>query len=371
MGRSGDGFWFQGRMVESTDNVAASVHNGFVYFHRGPVGDDGVMQFDADTTAFSSLFNYDEEVFVDEHPIIGFNGNETFASKSGLYVLKSWFTQGHAVNTVLEDFTAWNVQDGADLSYTGHYTLIDFDLVGLGDFGNGIDIEANTIDFTIVDSTFEGFRNGIDLNKELINDLSPELHSFTVVNPTFIDVENDYKNYDPDLDTILTHDELPNLTPDVELDGTLVYNHTESGGSPVFITGTKSDTLGETNFADGAEEFKLSPADVRNILEEQGYFTTSEGEQYFVLDVYFSDRISGDIYIEKHPVFVAEGSGLGEEGNWWFRNVEHNGVQDFGEDGDTTSDAADLWAALVDGQLVLSEDLPEENEEPEVYNDIF
>ena len=35
LGQTGDGFWFQGRMVASTDNIAASVNHGFVYFHRG------------------------------------------------------------------------------------------------------------------------------------------------------------------------------------------------------------------------------------------------------------------------------------------------------------------------------------------------
>ncbi|MEL7088734.1 MAG: G8 domain-containing protein, partial [Planctomycetota bacterium] len=33
--KTGDGFWFQSRMVEASGNVAASVNYGFVYFHRG------------------------------------------------------------------------------------------------------------------------------------------------------------------------------------------------------------------------------------------------------------------------------------------------------------------------------------------------
>ena len=35
MGRTGDGFWFQGRMVRAVGNVAASVNHGYVYLHRG------------------------------------------------------------------------------------------------------------------------------------------------------------------------------------------------------------------------------------------------------------------------------------------------------------------------------------------------
>ncbi|SEW44380.1 G8 domain-containing protein [Cognatiyoonia koreensis] len=368
MGRSGDGFWFQGRMIESTDNVAASVHNGFVYFHRGFLADDSMLTYDASVTDLEAAFHYDDAVRPDTHPILGFHGNEAFASKAGVYVLKGWFTQDHAISTVMDDFTAWNVKTGADLAYTGHYILKDFDLVSrdfsemLGGPGAGIDVGNNTIDLTIINPTIEGFKFGIDLEKTLLEPLPKEMTNFTVIDATLIDNETDYRNYDPELDTIISSDDLPMLTPDIELDDRLTYSHTAAGGNPVYLTGVKSDSLGEADFVDGPNEFKLSPRDVLNILEEQGYFTTSDGEQYFVVDIYFSDRLSGDIYVEKHPVFVQEGSGLGEDGNWWFRNVEHNGEADLGGPDDPTFDAAQLWATLVEGQPVISDDFSQHAE---------
>jgi len=375
MGRSGDGFWFQGRMVESSDNIAVSVHNGFVYFHRGHIEDEGLLTFDSSTTPLEVAFHYDDAVTPGSHPILGFNGNETFASKSGLYVLKAWFTQDHAISTVLEDFTAWNVKTGVDLSYTGHYTLKDFDLISrddsevLGGPGVGIDIGNNTIDLTIVDANIEGFNIGIDLEKSLLEPFPLEMTNYTVIDSTFVDVNTEYRDYDANLDTIVSSTDLPMLTPDVELSEELVYMHEDGVPKPVYLTGTKSDSLGEADFVDGPNQFKLTPDDVLNILEEQGYYTTSDGDQYFVLDIYFSDRMTGDIYVEKHPVFVDESTGLGDEGNWRFRNVEHNGTVDLGGPDDPTFDAAKLWATLVEGQPVLSDEFVDHAEAEDVQMD--
>ena len=368
MGRSGDGFWFQGRMVESTDNVAASVHNGFVYFHRGSVADDANIPFDADVSIFPELFGYDDTVVPGDHPILNFSGNETFAAKAGVYVLKAWFTQGHDVYTVMEDFTAWSVRDGADLSYTGHYILKDFDVVARettalsGPWGTGIKLGNNIVDLTIVDANIEGFQTGINLNKALVGGLSPELHSYTIINPTFTGVETEYKNYDPALDTIIDHAQLANLTPDIALDGPLYYNHGHPaetpGGRVVEITGTKTDSLGSVDFPTSPENFDLSAGTVRDMLQEKGYYTTSDGQDYFVVDLFFSDRASGDIYVEHHAVFVDENAKLDDPNHLYFSDVAFNGVQDFGVAGDPTSDVARLWATITDGQPVLSEQMP-------------
>ena len=88
LGKTGDGFWFQGRMVESTDNIAASVNTGFVYFHRGVVGENGAIPFDASTSEVGDILYDNPYVAADDHPILSFSGNETFASSKGMWVLK-------------------------------------------------------------------------------------------------------------------------------------------------------------------------------------------------------------------------------------------------------------------------------------------
>ncbi|MEL6119141.1 MAG: G8 domain-containing protein [Pseudomonadota bacterium] len=378
-GRSGDGFWFQGRQVESSDNIAASVHNGFVYFHRGENGDTGNIPVDSNTSELAGAFHYNESIRPDEHPITGFNGNETFASQTGLYVLKASFAQNHDVYTVLEDFTAWSVRDGADLSYTGHYILQDFDITARDssdlrtDHGFGINFGTNTLDITIVDSTFEGFTTGIDLEKNFTVDrLSDEDHDFTIINTVFTNVDEDLRNYDPTLDSILQYEDLPNLAPDIELDGPLTYNHDHPtltpGGRVVEIAGVKSDTLGTVDFPTEAERYSLSADDVRNVLQEKGYYTTSNGQDYFVLDIYFSDRVTGDIYVEQHPVFVNDNAHLGSDTGFFRNDIDFNGVLDLGGENDPTSDVAELFATVTDGQIVLADELEDDEaslQEPE------
>ena len=105
----GDGFWFQGRLVTSTDNVAASVNTGFVYFHRD--GDDRMIDVPAENFAYEDALMR-TSVSADDTPILSFSGNETFAAREGLHVVKSNPAQGHDVWSHLDDFTAWSVQSG-------------------------------------------------------------------------------------------------------------------------------------------------------------------------------------------------------------------------------------------------------------------
>ena len=362
MGRSGDGFWFQGRMVDSTNNIAASVSNGFVYFHRGIIGENGQIAFDAEDTEIPGVLQYQDNILPDDHPILSFSGNEVQAAHIGVTVVKANTDQGHDVHTVLEDFTAWNVNEGADLSYTAHYVLKDFDLIAnekeWGDYWvpTGIGFGNNVSDISIVDSTFEGFQYGIRLTKAFTTGDTPEDHEFFIVNPTMIDVDTEYLAFDPALDTILDTEDIPYLTPDIELDGPLTYD-----GQTIEITGTKSDSLGQTDFPTGADDFTLRWGTPYRILEENGYYTDTSGGKYMMMDIYFSDRLTGDIYIEKHPVLLGS--------DFDTRGADYNGEQDLGVEGDPTIDSAILWATLTDGQLELTDEaiaLEEERTEDEL-----
>lgn len=368
LGKSGDGFWFQSRMIEATGNVAASVNNGYVYFHRGPLGEKGQLGFDSNVSVFGDALSNDPFTISDQMPIVGFSDNETFASKSGLYVVKGDSLQGHDVHSVLEDFTAWNVREGATLEYTSHYILRNFDLVGrdataFGDDGRfGIMFGNNVSDMVISDANIENFDIGVDLNKGFTGGIESELHSYTVINGTFSDVDSEYVNYDPTQDLIITDADLPMLEPDLVLDGPLTYKdgnqwdpNAEPGVGILEIDGTKTDSLGVDDFDHGVDDFVLDRSQVVATMEENGYFTTSDGQNYFMLDIYFSDRVSGDIYYETHPVWLDDNVALGT-GNGFYANVAFNGVQDLGGADDPTVDSATLWAVLTGGKIDLTED---------------
>lgn len=344
LGKSGDGFWFQSRMVDSTNNIAASVNNGFVYFHRGDLGINGQMRFDASVSDIPVALAYHDFVYPDDHPILSFYGNESFAAKTGLYVVKSNPQQGHDVHSTLEDFTAWNVRIGADLSYTSHYTLTDFDLVGnqIGWGQVGITFGSNLSDMTLVDTRIENFDLGMRLNHHFTTGATPDQHKYTIISSTFIDVDKKYDQYDRTLDTIISKDKLPYLKPDLVLDGPLIQR--EYG---IILKGTKTDSLGVTDFPTGFDNFSIGWERDVSVLEHEGYFTNPKGVRYFMLDILFSDRLTGDIYMEKYPVFLAKN--ISTDG------ITYHGDRAHGELGTTKIDDAILWATFEEGEMILTD----------------
>lgn len=330
-GRSGDGFWFQGRMVASVDNIAASVNNGFTYFHRD--GDGRMIPFDASLFDFPDALYNDPNLTAHATPILGFEGNEAFGARQGLHVVKANPNQGHDVWSILSDFTAWSVQTGAHLEYTSHYLLENFDLIGKEDTGfspsqTGISIGNNTSELTIVDGRIDNFGTGIDFAKSFDGNVNgtPEDHDYVVIDTAITNTPQLYANYDPALDAVLVSGDLRASPPGLALSpitmGVGMY-----GGTA--ITGTKSDSLGITNFPGGTDVFQMSYAATVATLEQGGFWQTSGGQAYFLIDVYFTDRVTGEIFYETHPVFVPGGTaGQFGTGSGDFGAVAFNGVQD-------------------------------------------
>ncbi|MEM8633367.1 MAG: G8 domain-containing protein [Pseudomonadota bacterium] len=356
-GRTGDGFWFQGRMVESNDNIAASVNTGFVYFHRGSNGEiDGI---DAENFALPDALN-DTSVKTNEIPILHFDGNESFAAKEGLHIVKANPNQGHDVWSVLNDFTAWNVRSGAHLEYTSHYLLNDFHFVGKDDVRfsnaqNGIDFGPNTTDIVIRDAKIEGFDVGIDLDSRFTPNSSgvEGEHFFTVIDPNISDVNEDIANFDPNNDVITTARDLERAPPDLQLDEPVIYRewqgHGDSGFRTATFSGTKSDSLGDVPFPAGTDTFRLEYNKMIDILEEDGYWTTSDGSSYVLADVYLTDRASGEVYYETHPIYFADNVNLGAG---LYEKAQNNGTQDI-ETVDGKTYAGDV---LLDTAIPVGED---------------
>ncbi|MEO1192690.1 MAG: cadherin-like domain-containing protein [Pseudomonadota bacterium] len=315
LARTGDGFWFQGRMVESSGNIAASVNHGFVYMHRGP----GMLTFDAGIHDFPELFNGDSTVGPDDAPILEFRNNEAFAAKEGLHVVKANPNQGHDLHSHFTDFTAWEVKRGAHFEYTSHYTIEGFDLIGktpsafnLSD--TGISFGPNTTDMTIVSGSIADFDTaGIDLQKVFTDPAnSPDLHAFHVVDVAFGPGQTPFENYDPELDTVLDSP-MEERSPFLVLDGPLTYRegYPDPGARKVEVTGTKYDSLGATPFPAGTDSVTLDRAEVIHILETEGYYSTPDGTLVFIIEVLISDRMTGEIVKEGHLVELNENVPLG------------------------------------------------------------
>jgi len=379
LANSGDGFWLQSRLIEVTDNVAASVNTGFNYFHRGAYIDDGggQIQHSADDFIFPEAVYYDETLESIISPILVSSGNETFAANMGLYVLKGNPDQGHDVRSTIEDFTAWSVRDGIQLHYTSHYTLNNIDLIGREDAQDwqietaktGITMRADASDIVINDSSIANFETGIDLFKLLRNEDEgrDELHQFFVTNTDISgSVTSDYANYDPSLDTIL--DSVTSKTPTLELDLGLKLVPYET----FVISGTKTDSLGETTFPNGTDSFDLHPFDTKKLLEENGYYEASDGHKYMTLNVYFSDRYTAETYSQVEIIQLDDNFEWADQYYSQFKSTTVD-IEDLQALADTkavkvldsfdsgteilgsTAEFDDLWQALTGDQKTIEE----------------
>ena len=316
-GKGGDGYFFQGRMVEAFDNVAASVNHGFTYFHRGRYenpanGLDGQIKFDP------ALFDLPEAlgagpVSVSVAPIRNFSGNEVFAANEGLHIVKDNPHQGHDVQSHISDFTAWEVNVGAFFDYSGHYILEDLDLIGkavparAGAVGDGIVFAQNTVDMTVLNPQIASFQNGINLRKNFSFSEDISVTQYKVVNPVFSDIaKQNLANYTPGVDEVLSSGELQPGEFVLNLDSPLFF---DPSNPVVRITGTKTDGIGTIDVPAGTDGystgsptgFNAKKAEIFNILEEDGYYSAGD-KNYFILEDYYTDRSTGEIFKTGHVV---------------------------------------------------------------------
>ena len=336
LARTGDGFWFQGRMVESAGNIAASVNNGFVYMHRG----NGMLSFDAGLFDYPEALGEGRAAWPDDAPILHFRDNEVFAASEGLQVVKANPDQGHDVHSVLQDFTAWNVRSGAHLEYTSHYSLLNFDLVGkdptpFNRSSTGIDFGNNVTDMTIVGARIDGFDTaGIDLNKTLVGDALiaaggsqvPALHDYKVVDAQITNSAVAFANLDPAHDVITGAAALPSATFAVVLDKPLTYREgwPDPDARKVAISGVKIDSLGSAPLPSGTDDYSVGIQDVIRILETDGYYVAEDGGRYFILEAYYSDRLTGEVHKFGHLVEIDANVPLGNP-HFGYRNARYAG----------------------------------------------
>lgn len=299
MGRTGDGFWFQGRMVKSVGNIAASVNHGFVYLHRG----SGMLGFDNTIFTLPEALRLEGNVGPDDAPILNFHDNESFASTVGLYVVKANPNQQHDIHSHLSGFTAWEVEAGAALEYTSHYLLEDFDLIGktpepFSSAQFGIDFGTNTTDMVVNRAHIEGFEIGVGLGKDFTNEHPPSVNQYALVDLTYVDVNTQVADYDPTLDLLLSSQDLNPGTFDITLDNQpLEYlSPATSAGSGVSYTGTKTDAIGPTPIPAGTDAIGTPSYDMIAICEQDGYYRTQSGDAYAVVEEHFTDRATGQIH---------------------------------------------------------------------------
>jgi len=315
LGRTGTGFWFQGRLVEAVDNVAAGVPSGagFTYFHRGV--DPNHLLVDPSNSPLADSLRYHGGVDSNIPNISIFLGNESIATETGLEITKANPRQDHDLRSLIDDFTAWEVLKGVDLGYTGHYTIRDLDVVGTDSAGialkrgAGIYLGVHVFDVVVNGANIEGFYNGVQQQKAAVNGLkfmaSLDQWDYVYIDVNIQGATRDYTNVTAN-DRFLTGADLTN--------GRLFYN---SAYAETFITqkngiwdlaGTKTDSIGQKAGYDTWDRDYINANELRGSIAENGYWTTTDGRRVALIEEYYSDRATAEVI--KVGIFVEIPSGF-------------------------------------------------------------
>ncbi len=306
--RTGVGFWFQGRLMENENNVAAGSRNaGMFYFHRGvdllpaEIKDLPVPEL------ARRVLDDGKTVSTDQPPIQGFKNNEVFASGMGLHVIKDFPRQTNDLRTVMDGFKGWEVNKGSKFQYTSHYTLNNFDLIGSQDKikweSQGLELQKNVQDFVFNNMTVDGFSSGIAAQPDT-GQGTAELADRGLF---WIDLA--LKNNQTDLKGInIPPEEWLNqsdLTPGrlefaVSDNADLLVENGEFDF--VSVRGTKTDSLGTVAMPFGEESLSFDYQGILNLVNNKGYYTLPDGRRATVINEYVSDRVMGET--KKYPLIV-------------------------------------------------------------------
>ena len=327
-GRTGDGFFFAGRLVEAAENIAANATNGFVWYHRsapdGPLTDN----LDQPEIGFGA-----DSLTPDDAPIHGFRDNEAFATNTGLIVIKANPAQNHDVRSVFDGFTNWETREGVNLSYTARYTLIDFDLIAARelnpyqDYWPAVTLGANTYDMVINGISIDGFDTGFDLT----NNVEPENHT-AGTNHNNILIDGEFINVGTNVDELYAgqlQQMLGSQLVDGRLDFDLQTDNFISFRDSVALSGTKTDSIGSTDRQVGTDPHIIEDwIDVARLIANAGYYTTPDGQRIFLVEDFVADRATGDLLKMNH-VFTLDMTDAQLANDWGLN--QFGGVRYLGE----------------------------------------
>lgn len=300
LGRTGDGFWLQSRSIRLVRNVAAGMSGGmgFVYFHRGnDLGD----RFPLTPGYFlwricaPATMRFASQA-IDKPNIAQFLENEVIASEVGFHVVKASPRDPHDFRSVIDNFYAWEVKSGVELTYTSKYTIRNSVLLANRDVRNttGVKFGVNTYDLVLADSRVERFDWGVNLAKTNTVTFAPS-NEYVVSGVTFKRINRAKYIFNDATDTILTSTPPPIATK-------LIL---QFGGGPVDvlspgvnleINGSKTDTFGRLTYPVVKNEFAIKQTNFNRLAAERGWYRLTTGGRAVVMPEFYSDRLTGEIF---------------------------------------------------------------------------
>jgi hypothetical protein len=176
-GHGGHGYWFQGPGIRVVDNIAADTRGaGFAYFTSS-----SQAMYDTVNLDNQALAEGRKAIPVGVAPLKEFSGNFAYAVDTGIEL---WVHQTNLNEGASEivDFTAWGVESGIELFYSGQIAIRDSVLLGRW-MSNSIGISSNrsTHDIVFDNLKIEGFDTGL---------IVPPRRSTTIYGGSFSNVKN-------------------------------------------------------------------------------------------------------------------------------------------------------------------------------------
>ncbi|MCF3974606.1 Ig-like domain-containing protein [Paracoccus salsus] len=295
--RTGDGFWMGGRLVELAENVAANTTHGFVWLHRGDRD-----SIDPDTMHHSEVGYGRDRLDTDKPAIQGFRDNEAFGTNTGLIVVKQNPDQGHDLRSVFDGFLNWETREGIFLSYTGHYTFKDVDLVGQrpenndmpDDTPHGVNLATNAFDMVFNGIRIDGFDhafNMLDNNDIHSGGGAPGDFHNTVIDGDFrniggVDIRESFAGQ-------LTQLDGSSLTPG-QLEFRLTADRVISDADHMLFNGIKTDSIGSIQRNFTIEQQGLWNYQKDEFLDSEGYWRLPDGTAVALVEDFVTDRATGE-----------------------------------------------------------------------------
>ena len=312
VGFTGDGFWFQGRLIHVRFNAAVGMRGaGFKYFTRGVDQIHPVREaLDLPVTT-----RYAGTIGEDNPHIQEFLDNVSSVCIAGFSVIKQNPNQGHDARSVIDGLTAWEVKHGTSVEYTGKYTFKDVTLINFDDSKSSQDAFnfGNTMfDMVFVNCRVQDFARVLDWNgKDTLGQLpdygfkfidlqrvnTPDIYHIALNKSAGVTDVNDHVE-------VLTSADLTPGTLELSLDTGINLDLRQG---TVLIEGTKTDSIGTTPFLgghDGRNDPTFSLSRVQTRAEEDGYWTEEGDPSTAIVTVeeLIEDRASGDRLILEIPV---------------------------------------------------------------------
>ena len=299
LARTGDGFWMQSRSVRLHNNLAAGMTggNGFVFFHRNnDLGSRFPLsaQFVAQNLCMPAAMRFRSQA-IDKPGIAQFTDNEVIASKTGFHVVKPSPLEPHDIRSVIDHFTAWEVEEGVLLTYTSRYTVLNSLLIGAagGTKTLGVKFGKNTYDLAVVNTKVANFEYGVDLSKITSRTFGPT-SEYTLAGVTFSNIKAQQLLSRDQSDQILNA--MPRITP-----ASVAFSWgsgpvNTAAGPTLLVTGVKTDTSGRSPYPLAAKEFLLNAAGFRALAAERGWHTLTTGGRALVVPEFYSDRLTGEVF---------------------------------------------------------------------------